>query len=406
MTGLLGADELNRLKSQAQSDAMLNMATALLQAGAPSRVPGGGGALAIAQGLQQGQQAYKNALQQGLQEKVMAMQVGEMARKQQEAEQIRQIMPRLVEPGRATPEQIQEYFTSPAAGVPSVNVGVQPTLNREAAMQLMLASPEAAARMKPLMPEYKEAGGVLYEVSPFGGATPVAGSRKEDLAGPVKEAMQVLGIQKPLADLTPQERQTIGNYIDRKEAMKAPKVAVDLRDPTAVAKAQKDIMESWRSTVKDSGATEIANRFRALGAALQEANSGNANADGAIIYNIGKIYDPSGAVQEGDKQTILGNRSIPESFKAYAQRVFKGGSLTPTERTNLYNVAGAMLKQRQQQLAPELANYRRLAQELGGTGDYVVDPFANVFSPKQEQAPITDWAAAAAAELARRKKGQ
>ena len=107
MTGLLGADELNRLKSQAQSDAMLNMATALLQAGAPSRVPGGGGALAIAQGLQQGQQAYKNALQQGLQEKVMAMQVGEMARKQQEAEQIRQIMPRLVEPGRATPEQIQ-----------------------------------------------------------------------------------------------------------------------------------------------------------------------------------------------------------------------------------------------------------------------------------------------------------
>ena len=61
--GLLGEDELSRLRQQAQEQGTLNTAMALLQAGAPSRTPGGG-ALAIAQGLQQGQQAYREQIQE------------------------------------------------------------------------------------------------------------------------------------------------------------------------------------------------------------------------------------------------------------------------------------------------------------------------------------------------------
>jgi hypothetical protein len=363
--------------------------------------------LAIAEGLQMGQQAYKQALNQGLQEKMAGMQVQELMRKQQEAQAIRNFLPQLIQPGAVeqnwsgAPEQIGNYFQTgqiPTQQGPS-------TINREALQKLALVSPETYAKYKP---EYKEVNGQLVEISPLTGVSTVAGMAKEDLAGPVKQAMQVLGIMKPFAQVTPQERAKIGEYIDRQESFKQPKVSVDLRDPTAVAKAQADLLKDWRTVVKDSGATEVANRFRSLGAAMEEAKGGNAQADGAIIYNIGKIYDPSGAVQEGDKATILGNRSIPNEVKAYAQKVFSGGSLLPQERQGLYAVAGSMVKQRQQQLESDRQNYVKLSTQFGGSGDFIKDPYADVFSPKltTDASGQVDLLSLARQEQARRRKAQ
>ncbi len=83
--GLLGEDELNRVRQQAQQQALQNTALALLQAGAPSRTPGNE-ALAIAQGLAGGQQAYRQSMQEGLQDKMQQMQIQDYQRKQQEAQ--------------------------------------------------------------------------------------------------------------------------------------------------------------------------------------------------------------------------------------------------------------------------------------------------------------------------------
>jgi len=120
--GLLGEDELKRLQGQAQGQSNLSMASALLQAGAPSRTPGGG-ALAIAQGLQMGQQAYKQALNQGLQEKMVALQLGEQSRKLQESARMREMFPQIFKmegsPDRqvqVAPEQLTMYG-QPTQGV-------------------------------------------------------------------------------------------------------------------------------------------------------------------------------------------------------------------------------------------------------------------------------------------------
>lgn len=111
--GLLGADELNRLRQQAQEQGTLNMATALLQAGAPSRTPGGG-ALAIAQGLQMGQDAYRKALNQGLQEKMAGLQVQDLIQQRAEKERAKQLFAQAYQPERTiteyeplTPQQIE-----------------------------------------------------------------------------------------------------------------------------------------------------------------------------------------------------------------------------------------------------------------------------------------------------------
>jgi len=115
--GLLGEDELNRVRQQAQQQALQNTALALLQAGAPSRTPGNE-ALAIAQGLQGGQQAYRQTMQEGLQDKMQQMQIQDYQRKQQEAqaqrtrqEQMRQMFPQIFTQ-TVTPEQQTMYGES------------------------------------------------------------------------------------------------------------------------------------------------------------------------------------------------------------------------------------------------------------------------------------------------------
>jgi hypothetical protein len=394
LSGLLGSDELRRLQEQAQGQSNLGMAAALLKAGAPSRTPTGG-ALAIAEGLQAGQQLYKSALNQGLQEKMAAMQVGELVRKQQEAEAVRRFLPSLIQPGAVTttPEQLTMYGQPtqgvvrddegnlmPGAGfIPATRIQAPSTINREALQRLALVSPETYAKYKP---EYKEVNGQLVEISPLGGITTVAGQAKEDLAGPVKQAMQVLGITKPFAEVTPQERSMIGNYIDRQESLKAPKVAVDLKDKTAVAQAQSKVLADYTGVLNNAKVGETADRYLQAVNAVKLASQGNKAADGALIYAIGKIYDPSGAVQEGDKTTIVGNRSIPETVKGLANKAFKGESLLPTERQKLLDMAQSIVESKSRNLEKIRQPYVELSKSFGGSGNLLRNPLEEAISER------------------------
>ena len=428
--GLLGEEELRKAKDYAQQQALQNTAMALLQAGAPSRTPSGG-ALAIAQGLQMGQNAYKDAMGEALKGKLTQMQLEDMLQKRAEEKALREQQVRaqqVIQSGYRpemgmignTPSQVlrdEEGNLMPGANIRPAGLDIQSVLPALRAMgpagtkaltEQLGIEKTLADLAKSQRPEgfTLGEGQVRYEVNPQGQIVPVATGtpKQEQVAGDVREAMQVLGIMKPIGDLNDMDRKQIQGYIDRKEALKAPKVAVDLKDPTATAKASLDVMNKWENVLKDSGAIEVSNRFRALQSAVNQAQQGNANADGAIIYNVGKIYDPSGAVQEGDKKTILGNRSIPQEIKAYAQRVFQGGSLTTSERNNLLTIAEGIAKERQAQLEPQRQNYQRITQTLGGDVSTITDPFAAALSKVPEvKAQPTDLRSLALEELKRRR---
>lgn len=428
--GLLGEEELRKAQSYAQQQGLQNAAMALLQAGAPSRTPGGG-ALAIAQGLQMGQNAYKDALGEALKSKLTQMQLEDMLQKRAEEKALREQQARAQQVIQAgyrpemgmignTPSQVlrdEEGNLMPGANIRPAGLDLQsvmpalralgPAGTKALTEQLGIEKTlvDIAKSQRPEGFTLGE-GQVRYEMNPQGQIVPVAtgAPKQEQVAGDVREAMQVLGIMKPIGELTAMDRTQIKGYIDRKEALKAPKVAVDLKDPTATAKASLDVMNKWENVLKDSGAIEVSNRFRALQSAVNQAQQGNANADGAIIYNVGKIYDPSGAVQEGDKKTILGNRSIPQEIKAYAQRVFQGGSLTTSERNNLLTIAEGIAKERQAQLEPQRQNYQRITQTLGGDVSTITDPFAAALSKVPEvKAQPTDLRSMALEELKRRR---
>jgi len=427
--GLLGEEELRKAKDYAQQQALQNTAMALLQAGAPSRTPGGG-ALAIAQGLQMGQQAYKQAMNESLKDRLTQFQIQDMMQKRAEEQAARQqqaqaqrILQSAYRPEQGmigqTPSEVlrdEEGNLMPGANVRPAGLDLQAalpalralgpagtkTLTEQLGIEKTLADLAKSQRPEGIIlgegqGRFENQDGKWVQVA-------TGSPKQEQVAGDVREAMQVLGIMKPIGDLNAMDRKQIQGYIDRKDALKAPKVAVDLKDPTAVAKASLDVMNKWENVLKDSGAVEVANRYRALQSAVSQAQQGNANADGAIIYNVGKIYDPSGAVQEGDKATILGNRSIPEQVKAYAQRVFKGGSLTTAERENLLTIAENIAKERQAQLAPQRQNYQNLTRDFGGNVANITDPFAAALSKIPEvKAQPTDVRSLALEELKRRR---
>jgi hypothetical protein len=176
-------------------------------------------------------------------------------------------------------------------------------------------------------------------------------------------------------DLTQPERVSVNKRVETEAAAKVPKIQVDLKDPTAVAKANLDVMNKWEGFLKQGGDVEVASRFKALQSSVALAQAGNPSADGATIFNIGKIYDPSGAVQEGDKNTILGNPSIPQKIKALAQRVFEGGSLTPEQRSDLLKVGTQLIKGREEQLQIYRKQYVGKVKTLGGTEDDILNPY-------------------------------
>jgi hypothetical protein len=228
-------------------------------------------------------------------------------------------------------------------------------------------------------------GQIRYEIGPDGKPISVAQGaikkEKPDIAGDVKEARQVLGILTPVDEMTMTERALVKAYIDRKDAGKAPKVSVDLNDQTAVAKQKLATINQWQGTLKDTGDTTVAGRASAFYDAYGKAKQGNTSADGALIYNIAKVYDQTGAVQQGDVNTIIGNRSIPTNIQLFAEKLAKGGTFTPKERDNLKLIVDGIVSERKKALEPTINVYRGLNSTLGGKPEEIINPYDTIKTP-------------------------
>ena len=199
-------------------------------------------------------------------------------------------------------------------------------------------------------------------------ARPSVGSDREGIA------LELFG--KNFYDLDQGQRSTVNAKADaqseKKAAQSAPKLQVDLKDPTATAKASLDVMGKWEQFLGKSGDVEIANRFKSVQSSVAMNNPA---ADGALLYNIAKMYDPSGAVQEGDKNTIVGNRSIPEKFQLLVQGVLNGGSFTPSQRQQLLAIAADIVKNKQNSLNIYRKQYIKKNKDLGGVDEDILDPY-------------------------------
>jgi hypothetical protein len=400
--GLFGMslEDIQRNRDDAQAQALYALAGRLFQ--------GGNTGQSIAEGLQAGQRAYKGGMQETLQGQLQNVQLADMIRKrkleqQQLAEQqrIQTVLGQGATPEvMARPAQMVEEDGRYIGETPAVEGRAAGFDLARIAPQLM-GSAEGRKTLSELVAAQKAMGGEttsLAEGAKLIRVNPLTG-KVETVAEGAPKAEQIPTSMREF--LAAQQNPAFAKFLTEQKAATAPKIAVDLKDPTAVAKAQSDVVKDWRGVVKDVGAMEVADRYKAAKAAVDEANAGNKTADGALIYAIGKIYDPSGAVQEGDKKTILGNRSIPQSIQAYAQRALNGQELLPQERAGLLAVAGKLVESKARNLEAQKAPYTSISQQLGGNGSLLLNPLAEALTaPVQAMLSMADIQA----EIARRKK--
>ena len=238
----------------------------------------------------------------------------------------------MADQGTPMPENI-------AATAPSYDIRrVAPQLQALGAPGLAQLTAALAAQkaMRPETFDLSE-GQIKYGYDSAGNPIKIAGTEKlhekpQPTFGTEAERISKEQYGKRYNDLNPAEAAIVNRRVEVAELAKVPKTVVDVRDPTAVGKASLDVMNKWEGFLKASGDIELANRYANLKSSIDLATKGNPSADGASLYNLAKIYDPSGAVQEGDKKSILGNASIPERVKLLAQQFYAGGSFTPTQR--------------------------------------------------------------------------
>lgn len=400
--GLLGMspEDIKRNREDAQAQALYALAGRLFQ--------GGNTGQSIAEGLQLGQRAYKGGMTEAMQTQLQNAQLQELLKKRQDEQLAKQLFMRGYKPATAAVEAkpVEEdgrYLGETPA------VAAQPSRFdiSSVAPELMALGGTGQAYLKNALDLQQAMAGKTQALAE--GATLV---RENPLTGKIETVATGAPKREPVPSAIAeykfaQDQGFKGTFQDfelAKRAAGAPKVAVDLKDPTAVAKAQSDVVKDWRGVVKDTGAMEVADRYKAAKAAVDEANAGNKTADGALIYAIGKIYDPSGAVQEGDKKTILGNRSIPQSIQAYAQRALNGQELLPQERAGLLAVAGKLVESKARNLEAQKAPYTSISQQLGGNGSLLLNPLAEALVAPVEKTVSMPSLADIQAEIARRKK--
>lgn len=381
---LLGEDEARRLQQQAQQSGLLNVGLALLAGAGPSPQRRGVGEL-LAQGVMAGQQAYQGAYEKAVRDRMLQEQLAERQQLRQEQQMAQQAISSAFAPREMYGEDIMGQRVGVGMTAPMLDMGrlqgMLGSLTPGARSQVLKEAAAIQGAFAPKRTTLKE-GEQIFEETPEGFQAIAGVPKMEKPDANVLEAMQVLGIRTPVSQLSQPERTAIKQYIDRKEELKSPKVALNMADPTAVAKQQLATMNQWQGYLKDSGDATVAVRSAAFNDAFRLANDQkNTSADSALIYNLAKIYDSAGAVQQGDINTIVGVPSIPMAVQKFAQKIIQGGIFTPQERQNMKNIVEGTVREREKALKPVLDEYRQMNKSLGGRETAIQNPY-EVFKRK------------------------
>jgi len=394
--GLLGMSQADiaRNREDAQAQALYALAGRLFQ--------GGNTGQSIVEGLQRGQQAYKGGMQDTLQSQLQNVQLADMIRKRKAEQQALAEQQRIQGVIQGAVTKPQEIYGEDMMGQQVGEGMTAGGFDLQKAMPQLMSSEAGRKALSELIASQKAMGGET---------TTLAEGASLIRVNPITNKVETVVQGKPKDNLTSNYRdfqQAVnegykGNFLQYQKELKregAPKVAIDLNDRTAVAKAQLATVNQWQGTLKDTGDTTVASRAAAFYDAFNQAGKGNASADGAMIYNLAKVYDQTGAVQKGDVETIIGNPSVPQRIQLLAQQLVKGGTFTPQQRLDAKSIIEGIVSEREKALEPTLNVYRNLNTEMGGKAEAIINPYDAV---RKSTAP-TDLASQAKAELERRRK--
>jgi hypothetical protein len=324
--GLLGMspEDIARNRDDAQAQALYALAGRLFQ--------GGNTGASIAQGLQQGQQAYKGTMQAGLQEQLQNAQLTEMLRKRKQEEQMRTLAPQIF---TTTTTPAKEMYGEDIMGQ-QVGEGVRPAQttrtidpNKLQALAMLSSDPIASlSQMAKLVPDLRKAGflgGGGQEDNPFLQFTtdPTIPTHLKNLANQYAVSFQKGLIDPEKAD---QRAKELTDAVGRSQQFQQSQAGLDaMRESTKANQEQMRILQAQGLEQSAQG--------KALAASIQQQmldlrKAQEANKPEQFSYSQKKEFDVLTKAKEeankADNMSTVAMRAAPLLQQAYGGRIEAG----------------------------------------------------------------------------------
>ena len=359
--GLLGEDEARKIRQQSQIAGLLNFGANLLAQSGPSSQQRSFGQM-LAPSLLAGYQAAQGTTESQLQRAAAAQ-------KMRQEQDVRNLMSQAFVP---------QYTERPATqtAIPS-DVGpavVETPATREITgynLDISRIAPQLAMRGRTDLIKNLAETQKLME-------------GKGELTGEYANIALGLYGTADVRKLPADAFQNITREMERQGVARSPKLAVNTSDPTAVARAGMEVTKQFTDLTKDS--RERAARWNSVVSASKDPM--NPATDATLIYSTAKILDPTGAVQQGDLKTIVGNPNIPQSIKLLAQKIDRGGSLTQEQREDLISNAYGIIKADQKNIEPIVGNFKDFANTFKVDPAKIESPYKDLQKPNKLMVPF------------------
>jgi hypothetical protein len=392
--GLLGGN-VGQARDDAQAQALYALAGSLLS--------GGPTGMSIVKGLQQGQQAYKQAMRGQLEEQLQSVQMQDMLRKRKmEEEALRRqqmidtAVARAYQPGVAA-QPAQEIYGEDIMGQ-RVGEGMTPAVPAQAP-RLDLQS------IAPALMASREGRATLADLVK-------AQEAMQPKMQTLKEGEQIGYVQdgqfKPVANLPKQNLTT--DYNNWVLAGKPGSFDAWLREskkPLVVMNEGQKGFENTTDLKKQFGNEPIYKEFSGMQTAYSQVTSAiKANTpigDTAAATKIMKLLDPGSVVRETELGMAMAATGKMDRLKNYMDLYISGKKLTDTQRIEFQNLADQLYNAAAQAYNDKRGEYEQIGKGFKLDTDLALGKPAKVMAP--EAAKPTDLASMARQELERRRKG-
>jgi hypothetical protein len=366
MGQLMGADDAERLRQEAQRQGLLGTGIGLLMASGPSAQRQNIGQI-VGQGLMAGQQAYRGAMQQAVQDKMLGVQLEEAARKRQQQEALRTALPKLVIPGQA---------------------GQPPAINQEIAGQLSSILPpgDFEKLMGGLQKQFELSQGKVGKTSVQSIYDPATGRERKVVVDEAGNLVREIGGVKA-EDVKPQRQVSIMDIAFAKAGIKpdTPLVDISQEQLNKLVSSYKEMSSKPEINIRmGEGQKGFENEMKLSSGfknepvykAFQEVKSAYGQitkaidlrspaGDLAAATKIMKLLDPGSVVRESELGMAMQATGLMDRITGYADNVIKGTKLTEQQRVDFRRLADALYGDAASSYNNKRSEYQELGQGYG-----------------------------------------
>jgi len=340
LSGLLDDEQLQKLKANAQKNALLQFGLSALSQGGYSQTPVGIGEILGKSGMA-GMQGYQQGVQSGIEGIGTRAKLEEMQRKKQEDAQRKAYM--------------QQY----AATLPA---------EQQAAIQAMpeLGAELAKNQFMPKKPVFEKVGNQLLDVST--GVPTVAFTGQTEPPSMTEEPNRVAFAKfgKPINQLTPNEVNQVNQYIESSKVRVAgagvPSQAPSFKDATSLRQEYQSM-----PAVKYYG--EMKNAFDQIKTGLAATSPAG---DLTAATKFMKLLDPGSVVRESELGMAMAATGLLDRATNYFNLLSSGQKLSPTQRKDFLNVSTKLFNAAKNTKSSIENQYKFISKKGGLDPDLVV----------------------------------